>query len=386
MNTPLAKKVDYAILGGGGAGLSMLCHLYWAGALDGKEVLIVDPQIKTAHDRTWSFWERGTGPFESVVYHQWSSIGVHNHQDSQKHILEPLKYKVILSKDFYHFCNKLIDQLPNVNRIIGKASSVKATHESVHFTINNELYQSDWAFSSVPKNIDHQKIKQPYLDQHFRGWFIRTPKDCFDPDHATIMDFRTNQCGETRFLYVLPLTPNEALVEVAIFSNTHLDTTAYDTIIADYLDEHWPEAQNYKVYHTEQGVIPMTTYPYPLKQGRLLHIGLGGGWARPSTGYTFYNIQKQCAAIARSLVTSSNIPEQSAWPYRHLLYDGTLLSILASNKIPGALLFPNLFAANPTVRVLDFLNGETNMLEELKLMHTTNISVFGKAFIQQLLS
>lgn len=60
---------DYAILGGGAAGLSLLCHLQKAGLAEGTRILVVEPEQKNSHDRTWSFWEREPGPFEEIVYH-----------------------------------------------------------------------------------------------------------------------------------------------------------------------------------------------------------------------------------------------------------------------------------------------------------------------------
>lgn len=376
--------VDFAILGGGGAGLSMLCHLHWHGLLKDKQVVIVDPEVKTAHDRTWSFWEKGTGPFESVVCHEWTSIGVHNDERSDQYQLSPFGYKMIISSDFYRFCNELIDRLPNVQRLLTKATDINELPSGkIVFNAASQTYHANFAFSSLPKPVDYREIKQPYLDQHFRGWFIRTEKHCFDPGHATLMDFRTNQHRETRFFYVLPISETEALVEIAIFSNDHLNQRQYDQLIGDYLTKHWPQTGKYEIYHSEQGVIPMTTYPYPHVQGRLIHLGMGGGFARPSTGYTFYNIQQRCADIARQLKKSGNVQNQKAWPSRHLVYDATLLSILSRSSIPGAELFPNLFGSNPTARVLDFLNGETTIIEELKLMSTTNITVFGKSFLRE---
>lgn len=382
MTNPSTKKTDFAILGGGAAGLSMFCHLHKSGLLENKQCLIIEPLKKTDHDRTWSFWERTPGPFEHIVHHRWSSIGIHNHQHSATYSLAPLEYKVIFSSDFYRYCNQLIDSLPNVQRIQQSATTLYTNKGAPHFTVGNQPYIADYAFSSLPKPLDYRKVTQPYLDQHFRGWFIRTQKDCFDPNHATIMDFRTKQNEETRFFYVLPTTKREALVEIAIFSNQHLTSAHYDQLITDYLSTHWALTDNYEIYHTEQGVIPMTTYPYPYIDGHLFNIGLGGGFARPSTGYTFYNLQRCCAEIVKAIKHNQK-PSAKPWPKRHLLYDATLLNILQKNTIPGEYLFPDLFAKNPTSRVLDFLNAETTLIHELQLMSTTQIGVFGKSFIQQ---
>lgn len=377
---------DYAILGGGAAGLSMLCHLHRQGALEGKRLLIVEPLVKNSHDRTWSFWEREAGPFEKLVYHRWTSIGVHNYKSDANYVLAPLSYKLIRSSELYAHCDDLIASLANVERIQERAEDIKAHDEGVTFKAGGKNYTANWAFNSLPHPVDYRKIKEPYLDQHFRGWFIRSESPVFNPDHAHLMDFRTPQRGETRFFYVLPVSPTEAMVEIAIFSNKHLTSKEYDQEIENYLVKQWPQLNKYEVYHTEQGVIPMTTYPYPSQDGHLIYMGLGGGHARPSSGYTFYNLQKRLGSLAESFATSGRPGKVKAWPRRHLLYDATILDLLQGDRLEGAEIFPSLFASNPTERVLDFLNAETSLQEEIRLMSTTRISAFGTAFLRQLMN
>ncbi|MEO1257055.1 MAG: lycopene cyclase family protein, partial [Bacteroidota bacterium] len=121
-------------------------------------------------------------------------------------------------------------------------------------------------------------------------------------------------------------------------------------------------------------------------KGHLIYIGLGGGYARPSTGYTFYNMQRQLATLAKALAEDfEQLKVSPPWSSRHMLYDSTLLHILQAQHLRGADLFPDLFRRNPTERVLDFLNGETHLLDELRLMSTTNIPVFARAFVQELI-
>lgn len=383
MNQTSYEKFDFAIIGAGGAGLSALVHLHRNGAIKNKRVVIIEPDAKTAHDRTWSFWERGEGPFEALVFHRWSSIGVHNEKTSGRYELAPLSYKLIRSSDFYEYCHQLIAKLPNVSWVKGRAENVNPVEGGVEFTVGDRCFISKWAFSSLPHPLKHTEVPQPYLDQHFRGWFIKTEHPAFDPDHATLMDFRTEQEGETRFFYVLPFSAREAMVEIAIFSNNLRTTKEYDQLISEYLKTSWPQTGNWQITHTEQGIIPMTTYPYPTNDGHLIYIGLGGGYARPSTGYTFYNLQVRLKEMARSFAKTNRPGNLQRWPSRHLLYDATLLSILEKNKIAGADVFPGLFASNPTSRVLDFLNGETNLLDEVRLMSTTDMLTFGKTFTEQ---
>ncbi len=374
---------DYniAVIGGGLAGLSILYHLEQAGKLTGKRVLLVDPERKREHDRTWSFWEAGEGVFEHLLHHRWDRVALHNSTTHCTCDLRPYAYKVILSDAFYGHVNGVLDQVEGLTRVRQGATQLQTGRDHGSFLLEGKQVKADIVFSSLPHPLDYREVKQPYLDQHFRGWFIETEEDVFDPAMATLMDFRTPQRGETRFFYVLPFSKRRAMVEIAIFSNTHLATEEYDAIIGDYIRAQWTR-RPYQIYHTEAGNIPMTTYGYPRRHGNLIYIGLGGGAARPSTGYTFYGLQRQLMRMAAAF---PDLSDTSVWPEKHLMYDATLLRILEQGRLPGEEVFVNLFRDNPPARVLAFLNGESSLMQELQLMATTPIGVFGTTFLREAL-
>lgn len=377
----MTKIYDIAILGGGLAGLSTLYHLEKAGKLSGKRVLLVDPEgRKKAHDRSWSFWEAEPGPFEDLVHHRWPVVTVHNEKQDLECDISPYIYKLIRSTEFYTQVNEVIDQIEGLERMDARAEEVRAEGNTVRFKVSGEKMEANLAFSSLPLHLRPRQISAPYLDQHFRGWFVETAEDTFDPGRAALMDFRTPQHGEPRFFYVMPFSKRSALIEIAIFSNNHLQTAEYDQLIETYIYDHWTKGK-YEVTHTEDGNIPMTSYPFPLRDRNLIYIGMRGGATRPSTGYTFYALQRQLTALADQF---PNVDNLAPWPQKHLLYDATLLRILQNGELPGDELFVDMFATNPPARVLAFLNGETSFWEELKFMSTTKVSLFARRFLGEL--
>jgi lycopene beta-cyclase len=374
----MTNRYDIAVLGGGLAGLSLLYHLQRAGKLAGKKIALIDPEgRKEAHDRSWSFWEAASGPFEDLVYHRWPLVTVHDKKRNLDCDISPYVYKLIRSTEFYAHVNKVIDEIVDLERVTAKAEDVKAVGEVVHFTAGGAAYSAGLAFSSLPLHLRPRQIKQPYLDQHFRGWFIETEEDTFDPGKASLMDFRTPQHGEARFFYVMPFSKRKALIEIAIFSNNHLTVPEYDALLKTYIYDHWTE-NDYKVTHTEGGNIPMTTYPFPVRDRNLIYIGMRGGATRPSTGYTFLGLQRQLTKLARSFPDLGNI---NPWPTRHVMYDATLLRILQNGELPADELFVDMFAKNPPERVLAFLNGETSFTDELRFMWTADVGLFGRRFV-----
>jgi lycopene beta-cyclase len=220
------------------------------------------------------------------------------------------------------------------------------------------------------------KIQNHYLDQHFRGWFIRTSKPVFNKDEAHFMDFRTPQHGETRFLYVLPYKSSEALIEVAIFSREHLLTKQYNDILETYLLNHWDlDRKDYTIIQEEEGNIPMTDAPFKKANGHTIHIGMAGGDTRSSTGFTFLNIQRRVETIVKKLEMGRN-PGKSPLFDRFRWYDRVLLRVLEEKRYGGEQLFMRLFRKNPIQHILAFLQGDSRIIMEIKVMQTAPIKEF----------
>ena len=73
-----ASRYDIVFLGGGAATLSLLMRLVRSGSCAGQRFLVIDSSDKKANDRTWCYWEKGTGYFEEVVHRKWSGLSVNN--------------------------------------------------------------------------------------------------------------------------------------------------------------------------------------------------------------------------------------------------------------------------------------------------------------------
>src|SRR5690606_1558425 len=55
--------------------------------------------------------------------------------------------------------------------------------------------------STIP-NPQSAILSYTFLLQHFKGYLVETPDAAFDPTVVTFMDYRLEQKGETRFVYV----------------------------------------------------------------------------------------------------------------------------------------------------------------------------------------
>ena len=61
---------------------------------------------------------------------------------------------------------------------------------------------------------------------------------------------------------------------------------------------------SYTISDEEFGVIPMTNYRFPSRNGRIINIGTAGGQTKGSSGYSFNSIQKHSAAIVTEMIAS----------------------------------------------------------------------------------
>ena len=378
----MSVPFDIIIIGGGLAGQSLAYHLL-QGPLRDRRIALIDPDPKTRNDRTWCFWEESPGPFEEVVFHRWDRLDFFSSSFSDRLDIAPFQYKMIRGEDFYRFVGKALDGAPGVARIQARVKAWRSAEDGVEVELEDGgMLSGRWGFSSVPAApVDKQRYH--YMDQHFKGWVIRTEGPVFDPEAATFMDFRVRQDRGLSFLYALPVDAHRALVELTFFSNRLFNNAEYDQMLAGLIPELVTTAP-YEIEHQEIGAIPMTNHPFPRSEGRMVFIGTAGGHTKPSSGYTFWRLQKNLLQIVRQMErTGSPFPLPPIAPARFRLLDSTMLNVLDKGALSGGDLFGSLFRNNPPARVLRFLNEETSMWEDLKIMNSVPTAPFLKAFFEE---
>ncbi len=207
-------------------------------------------------------------------------------------------------------------------------------------------------------------------------------KTYLTPEQATLMDFRVAQNNGTTFVYVLPLSANKALVEYTLFSEKLLDKNEYALPLANYIEQIL-RIKDYTICEKEFGVIPMTNEYFSFYKNSMYQIGTAGGQTKASTGYTFSFIQKQADEIVNALVNGTSLLKIKKTAKRFLFYDSTLLHILSKKLLEGKKIFSLLFKKNKASTIFSFLNNETNILQEIKLLNTLPKKVFMKAGLQE---
>lgn len=357
---------DYIIAGGGCAGLSLCHQLLRSETLRDKRILILDREAKSQRDKTWSFWTADPPPFPMVQQHSWERLSFFAPGFAQTSASSPYRYFSLNSLDFYREVQQQIKQFPNVEVRKEEIKEIIEGETVARVRTEQGTYRGNWVFNSLPeKNIPKQEI---FLLQHFMGWFIRTDEPAFDPGTATLMDFRVAQGAETRFFYVLPYSETEALVEFTIFSERVAEQEFYQQGLRQYLGLQLGLI-DYQILEQERGAIPMTTHSFSRQQGeRILNLGTAGGFTKPTTGYTFLNIQRDVQAIVQSLESHRHPHDRPKTAQRFSFYDHLLLYLIQSDGGRVGEIFQQLFQHNELPDILTFLDEQTRLPQELKML------------------
>ena len=378
------KQYDYIICGSGAAGLSLLMNLMQNKAFDNKSILVVDKEKKNVNDRTWCFWEQQPGLFEPIVHHSWQQVHFYSNYFSGLLHLQPYTYKMIRGLDFYNYVLEKALLRPNISFVTGNVQALANDVNKARVIVDGDSFRADYVFNSIMLHQPSVPKEKYYLLQHFKGWLIETAEPVFEDGKATLMDFRVSQRHGTTFVYVLPLSPNRALVEYTLFTGDTLPRQEYDIALGDYIRQ-FLSLSEYKIIEEEFGIIPMTNINFHTHEGRVINIGTAGGQTKASSGYTFNFIQKHAKKITEQLLKNEKpISNTGLFDKRFKLYDSTLLNILTHNKLGGDRVFADLFKKNEPSRVLRFLDNESSLKDELNIMGSVPSKVFMKAALQEL--
>jgi lycopene beta-cyclase len=359
-----------------GTGLSALMTVYkmvLSGKFDDKSILLLDEDPKKTNDRTWCFWAKKETVWNSVISKKWNSALFANEDFRRELELKPYEYNQIRGLDFYNFVFETLSKHQNITFLNEKVTDINELETHVFVGTEENRYTCDYLFNSIyTKAFALSQTKYLVLQQHFVGWLVKTEKEIFNPEKATFMDFSVEQRGNTRFMYVLPISKTEALVEYTLFSEDLLPKEEYENEIEIYLKNLGTD--QYTIIEKEQGSIPMTCFPFWKKNTkRVLNIGTAGGWTKASTGYTFRNSDKKSSELISFLHSSPKASGSLKMTKFHKksrfwFYDLLLLDILYRHNELGSAIFSSMFRKGNPALIFKFLDEETSVIEDIQVI------------------
>ena len=365
-----------------GAGLSALMTVYEmiiSGKFNDKTILLLDENPKKSNDRTWCFWDN-TSLFDEIISKKWDVALFADDNFRRDLDLNPYQYKIIRGLDFYNLVFDLISRQKNIHFTNQKVIDFEELGNHCIVKTENENYTCNKIFNSIYNpNLVNNQWKYPLLQQHFIGWFIKSKEEVFEKNKTTFMDFSVEQRGNTRFMYVLPTSSTEALLEYTLFSKDLLPKEEYENEIQIYIKK--LGITDYEIVEKEQGNIPMTSYKFWKHNTKnIINIGSVGGWTKASTGYTFKNTTKKSKELVELLSNETDFRKFHKMD-KFWFYDLLFLDVLFKRNDLGSTVFSALFKkGNPTL-IFKFLDEETTFWEDLQVIWKCPKGLFIRALL-----
>jgi lycopene beta-cyclase len=376
---------DIIITGTGCAGYSLVYYLLNS-SLRNKRILIIDQEDNKSANKTWCYWSKE--PLEIHPPHalfSWKKIEVDSSDNFVKKEMKDLNYFHLKSQDFFGYIDEFITDFPNVHKLNDKVSKINFLNNTSKevcevVTKNNGVITSDWVFNSVLELIDSEPRQS--IKQLFTGWTIKTKQPYFKVDTAQLMKFNHLDQNEVNFIYILPFSDNEALIEYTLFSNQDMVIENLEKQLELYIKSHL-KIDEYSILSKEIGKIPMSNqFRKNQNSSRIINIGTAGGCTKASTGYTFYNIQKQTKDIVSTLENNIDFSNYLVLnSKRFIFYDNIILNIIQKWPQEASKIFNSMFKNNKPEIVFKFLNEETNILEELNILRKLPLWVCIKSLL-----
>ncbi len=306
----MTPDVDVAIVGAGCAGLSLAAALS-VERVPGR-VLLLEPRKEYRRDRTWCFWNTEEHPFASEVSCSWNRWRVSLGGAEALRGSRLYRYCHLAGDDFYRSALARVERAEEQDLLRGVVVHTVARRQDGLFAVDTDHGRllAGSVFDSRPWAPEASGA--PLLLQRFVGWHVRAAEPCFDPHTVDLMGFLPSDLpGRVRFVYTLPFSSTEALVEMTYLDRPELPEPAYARDLTAWLAE---RTRSWEVLYTERGSLPMGGRTGRLQAQAGLHpIGIRGGRIKPSSGYAFLRIQRHSRAIARAL-KAGQVPPAHAEP------------------------------------------------------------------------
>lgn len=285
------------IVGGGLSG--SLAALALARRRPKTQMLLVEQGETFGGNHTWSFFDSDIRPdtrwvFEGVDVVRWPAHEVHFPKRSRT---IPIGYNSIRSKDLDRAVRTVLR--PEQYRLGARVQGLGPSS----VTLDGETIEAAAVVDS------RGPAAMPGLDlgwQKFVGRYYRFAKP-HGVSRPVIMDGTVEQIDGYRFIYKLPVSPTELLIEDTYYSATPLldqdalrsriEQTAATTAdgIAEILDE-------------ESGVLPVVVggdVDALWRGERVARLGLRGGFFHPTTSYSLPDAAANAALLAQQSDLSS---------------------------------------------------------------------------------
>jgi lycopene beta-cyclase len=360
---------DYqaVFVGGGLAAMLLLREL--GSALSGR-VAVLDPcpppEKPTVH---WSYWSHVPTLYDRFAVGSWRMARV---GQSPTESVAPYTLRLVRSTDvFAHIAEEL--STVSIEWLHTSARSVERREDGTYeVTTDAGAVRAGWVFDSVPD------IEPAFPSPHrpravLSGTGVRVTADrpVFDAAAATLFD----PLDKRSFAYLLPLSPDEALLESATFDSAVQKED--ETPLLRYLQSRYPPA-TFAVTHAEHGHIPLGFAPSQTAGPRHVLLGTKRGLVKPSAGYGVVRMALESKRLAGLWKQGRPLPPSQRSSPRWRFLDLGFLQLAAQDPRRPLALLRNVMHAVPLVQSLRFIDEELPSQQLATVFRAALPAVLGK--------
>ncbi len=359
----MSLDADIAILGGGCSGLSLAVAL--SQLAPKLSVIILEPRARYERDRTWCYWNAEPHSFSAAVTHHWDRWRVRYAGRQACQQSDRYQYEYLPADRFYEVATDTLRAAGQTLCLSTHVQEVRDTGDVCMVGTDRGSLRTRWVFDSRPYAAADM---HPQLLQRFTGWHVRTARPCFNPRVIDLMNFQpAAEQGRTAFLYTLPFSTTEAMVEATYLDDPALDPADAELLLRNHLQH--LQAGQVDILYRETATLPMgTASPRVSARGRVYPIGARGGRIKASSGYAFLRIQRQSAAFAKALASGATAMPTRVEPQGYGVLDRIFLQALRRCPQRAPAYFLALFERLSPETLVRFMSETAQPAEILQVM------------------
>jgi lycopene beta-cyclase len=376
---------DLLILGGGCAGLSLAQRLAMLGDRCPR-TQILERRSEYLADRTWCFWNEPKAALTELIGHRWPVVSLAVGERVVRIDCAETPYAMVPAAAFYQDSLAKFAQTPQLELELEVA--VLAAPQKV---AGRWYVETSAGTHSAKTLVDTRPptILEPdsaLLWQSFLGHEIECVSAVFEPGVAEIMHFATDGQGVILFFYLLPFSPQRALLEVTVFAREPWQPASFHGEMESFLQRRIGDA-SYTILRSEHGILPMgQTHISPMADTSYVTAGLFAGGARASSGYAFQRIQRWASDCAAALGVGLLPVPQRADPAILRGMDRVFLRVLRRHPERAPELFLALFQKVEIAVLVRFMSDQATLSDYLAIVTALPAGLFLREILPTLRS
>lgn len=314
-----------------------------------ERVAVVDPSPLPTHPSIhWSYWSREATPFDRFATNEWRRARVGGMPPQS---LAPYTMRLVRSGDVFADVAARLGST-SLDWLRTSARSIRNDDEVYEISTDAGVLRARWVFDSACEvGPVFPASHRPAAVLSGTGIRVTSERPVFDRETVTLFD----PLDDRSFAYLLPLGPDEALLESATFGPVAEETDAAPLL--RYLETRYPEA-SFITTHAESGTIPLGFPPLQTAGPRHILLGTKRGLVKPSAGYGVVNIAREGEELARLWRKGLPMPpsRRNSQPWTFL--DAGFLRLVEKNPRLPLELLGKVMNDVPLIRSLGFIDEQ----------------------------